>query len=140
MSSDVPAGAYVFDPLPPGVYSVTYQRAGSTPQTRLVDLSAGQQLELDDVQLEKQARITGVVMKDGVGAAGIGVVVYRFSSYPNEVLTSTTTGPGGTFEIVGLDAPETYLLEFQVPADGPVVKSTVVFLRPDETVDLAIGL
>jgi hypothetical protein len=140
ISSDEPPGAYVFDALPPGAYTLTYRRAGSTPQTLLVDLAAGQRLELDDVQLEQQARITGVVTRDGVGESGVGVVVHRLNDYPGGVVTSTTTGPGGVFEIIGLEAPETYVVDFQVPAGGQVATSREVFLRPDDVIHLEVEL
>ena len=140
ISSDEPAGAYGFDELPPGAYTMSFRRAGSTPQTLLIDLAAGQDLQLEDITLEQQARVTGVVSRDGVGEAGVGIVVYRASEYPGTVVTAVTTGAGGVFEIVGLDAPETYILEFQVPAGGPVAGSKTVFLRPGETVEVDFDL
>ncbi len=139
-SSDQPPGAYRFDDLPPGAYTITYARAGSRPQTLLVDLQAGQELELETIELEAQAGISGQVVRDGVPEAGVGVVVYTLDGYPNEVAAQTVTAPGGTFDIVGLDAPQSYIVEFQVPAGGPVVTSQTLFLRAGETVDLEVEL
>lgn len=140
ISSDEPPGAYGFASLTPGAYTMTFQRAGSSPQTLLIDLAAGQHLVLDDIALEQQAVVQGKVTRGGVGEAGVGVVVYRASQYPDNVVAATTTGAGGVYEIVGLDAPETYILEFQVPAGGPVAGSRSVFLRPGETVTVDFGL
>lgn len=140
LTADRPAGTYRFDEIPPGAYTLTFRRIGSTPQTLLIDLAAGQQLQIPPVALERQARITGVVRRQGIGEAGIGVVVFRFDDFPADETASTITGAGGSFEVVGLDAPETYLVEFRVPAGGPVVGSRTVFLLPGETVDLQVDL
>lgn len=139
-TSDDPLGAYVFDRLPAGVYTLTYRRAGSTVQTLLVDLPAGTDRTLDDVRLEQQAAITGVVREDGVGQSDVGVLVYRADDYPDGVTASTITGTGGTFSIDGLDAPESYIVEFRVPAGGSAVASRTVELRPGETVELEVDL
>lgn len=139
-SSDQPPGAYRFDGLPPGAYTITYARAGSRPQTLLVDLQAGQNVELAAIELEARAGISGRVVRDGVAEAGVGVVVYTLDGFPNQVVTQTVTAPGGTFEIVGLDAPQSYIVEFQVPAGGPVVTSRTLFLGAGETIDLEVEL
>ena len=140
VSSDDPAGAYVIDRIPAGVYTLTFRRAGSTAQTLLVDLSPGEELALDPVRLEEQAIVTGTVRRNNVGASDVGVLVYRAESYPSGLVTSTVTGPGGRYTIVGLDAPESYIIEFQVPAGGPVAGSRVVVLQPDETFTLDVDL
>lgn len=139
ISADRPAGTFGFDELPPGAYTITFSRVGSAPQTLLVDLVAGEQRELAPITLEAQARITGVVRRSGVGEAGIGVLAYRFEDFPGDPAARTVTGAGGSFELVGLDAPETYLVEFQIPAGGQVAGSRTVFLLPGETVDLQVG-
>lgn len=139
-SSDRPAGAYGFDDLPPGAHTITFERAGSQSQTLLVDLDAGENLELDPVELEPQAGISGRVVRDGVPEAGVGVVVYALDGYPNEVVAETVTEAGGTFQIIGLDAPQSYIVEFQVPAGGPVVTSRTLFLGSGESIDLEVEL
>ena len=58
--------------------------------------------------------------------------VYRIGDYPNRVAFATVSDANGRYEVIGLDAPETYVIEFQVPAGGPVQSSTRVFLRPGE--------
>lgn len=138
LSSDLPPGAYGFDELPPGAYTITYRRAGSSAQTLLVDLAAGQDLRLADVALEDQARITGTVRIDGVGRSGLGVRVYTLEGYPGTEVASTVTGAGGTFELVGLDGPQDYVVEFEVPEGGEVVESRTVFLEAGATVELQV--
>lgn len=140
VTSHFPAGAWVFDRIPPGAYTLTFSRPGSSPQTLLVDLSPGEDLALDDIRLEAQARVVGVVTRNGVGASDVGVVVYRARSYPEGVVAETVTGADGRFEVLGLDAPETYIIDFQVPAGGAVAESREVFLQPDETTELQVDL
>lgn len=140
ISGDDPPGAYGFADLPPGAYTITFSRVGSRSQTLLVDLVAGQNLVLPDVQLEPQATIRGIVVRGGVGEPGVGVDVFTLEGYPLTPSASTVTGPGGTFEIIGLDAPDTYVVEFRVPAGGAVVGSVTTFLQSGETVDVEFEL
>lgn len=139
-TSDRPIGAYGFDDLPPGPYTITYSRPGSESQTLLVDLVAGEDRVLPVITLAAQARFTGRVTRSGVGEAGVGVVALPLATYPGVVAAQTVTGPGGEFTIVGLDAPQTYVIEFQAPAGGPVVASETRFLAPGETIDLEVDL
>jgi uncharacterized membrane protein len=140
ISSDAPLGAYGFDRVPPGAYTLTFRRAGSTPQTLLIDLRAGETVTAPRIQLEEQARITGVFTRDGVGEAGVGVTIYTQGGYPGSAVRTTITGAGGVFTVEALDAPQTYIVEFQVPAGGPPVGSETVFLRPGEAVNVEFDL
>lgn len=130
ITADVPTGAFRFDQLPPGAYTLTFQRTGSTPQTLFVELAAGESRAVPDVVLEPQARITGTVTSDGLPLPNVGVRVFRIGDYPNRVTATAVTNQNGRFTIIGLDAPETYVVEYQVPAGGPVQASQQVFLRP----------
>jgi len=137
-TADQPAGRYGFDDLPPGAYTLTFRRPGSSPQTLLVDLQAGERREVRPIDLEAQARVVGVFRRAGVPEAGAQVVAYTQAGFPNEVVASTVTRAGGVFELVGLDAPETYIIEFQVPPGTPLAGSETVFLRPGQTVELEV--
>jgi Carboxypeptidase regulatory-like domain len=132
LSADISTGAYRFDGLPPGAYTVSFSRVGSTPQTLFVELAAGDSKSLADILLEPQARIVGTLTANSLPAANVGVKVYRIGDYPNVVAFSTVSDANGHYQVIGLDAPETYVIEFQVPAGGPVQSSTRVFLRPGE--------
>ena len=132
LSADISTGAYRFDGLPPGAYTVSFSRIGSTPQTLFVELAAGDATSLADILLEPQARIVGTLTSNSLPAANVGVKVYRIGDYPNTVAFSTVSDANGHYQVIGLDAPETYVIEFQVPAGGPVQSSTRVFLRPGE--------
>lgn len=132
ISADIPTGAFRFDNVAPGAYTLTFRRAGSTPQTLFVELKAGDDKVLPDISLERQARITGTVTTNGVPTPNVGVRAYKIADYPNVVAQVTITGADGKFELVGIDAPETYVIAFQVPAGGEVRKTVTVFLRPGE--------
>ena len=141
LTADRPEGRFRFDGLPPGSYTLSFSRVGSSPQTLLVDLVAGQDLALDTVELEAQARITGVVTRAGIESADVGVQAYKLSDYPSVAALTVVTRADGTFELIGIDAPETYVIEFRVPAGGPVAGSRTVFLPAGRTVDLGeVGL
>jgi hypothetical protein len=130
ITADVPTGAFRFDGLPPGAYTVSFSRVGSTPQTLFVELAAGERRTVADVVLEPQARISGTVTGDGLPMPNVGVRVFRLGDYPNVVTATAVTNQNGIFSVIGLDAPETYVVEYQVPAGGPVQASQQVFLRP----------
>jgi hypothetical protein len=136
LTADVPAGRFRFDALPPGSYTLSFSRVGSSPQTILVDLTAGQTLSLATVELEAQARFVGVVERAGVPAADVGVQAYKLSEYPSIASATVISRADGSVEIVGIDAPETYVIEFRVPAGGPVAGSQTVFLPAGRTIDI----
>lgn len=133
ITADIITGAFRFDRIPPGAYTLTFSRVGSSPQTLFVELRAGDDRVIDDVYLERQARIEGqVTTTDGNGLPNVGVRIYRLGQYPNVVAATTVTDASGNFTVVGLDAPETYVIEYQVPAGGPVRSSRQIFLRPGQ--------
>ncbi|MGA1747383.1 MAG: carboxypeptidase regulatory-like domain-containing protein [Ilumatobacteraceae bacterium] len=136
LTADEPAGEFHFASLPPGSYTLSFSRVGSSPQTILVDLTAGQTLSLATVELEAQARFVGVVERAGVPAADVGVQAYKLSEYPSTASATVISQADGSFEIVGIDAPETYVIEFRVPAGGQVAGSQTVFLPAGRTIDI----
>jgi hypothetical protein len=133
VTADVPTGAYRFDNVPPGAYTLTFSRAGSTPQTMFVELAAGEDRQMPDVYLEPQARITGQVTSNGLPVPLVEIRIYKLSQYPAVPVMTAITDPTGHYDVIGLDAPETYVVEFRYPLGGPVVASQQVFLRPGQS-------
>ena len=88
------------------------------------------------MELEAQARFIGKVQRAGVDAADVGIQAYKLSEYPSVASATVISKSDGSFEIVGIDAPETYVIEFRVPAGGPVAGSQTVFLPAGRTVDI----
>lgn len=138
-TADDPVGAYRLDRLPAGVYTITVARPGSTVQTLQVELAAGQDRRIGDIALETQAVVRGVVRRDGVPVLDIEVIVHRSQEYPSNPLVTTTTDADGRFTLVGLDAPQRYVLDFRTPG-GEVVRSERVDLAPGEQVVLEVDL
>ena len=137
LTANTPAGRFQFDALPAGAYTLTFSRVGSTPQTILIDLAAGQALTVATVALEPQARITGTVTRFGVATADVGVLVSRLEDYP-ETVAVVVTGADGTFEVVGISAPETYIVSYFLPIGAAApIDSETVFLEAGET--LSVG-
>lgn len=140
VTADSPTGAFRFDGIVPGAYTITLSRVGSSSQTVFVELAAGEARTLPDIFLEPQARITGRITTNGIATANIGVRVYRLADYPNLPVAVTATDNLGNFSIIGLDAPETYVIEYQVPAGGAVRTSKQVFLQPGAQGDGSLAL
>jgi len=138
ITADVPAGQFRFDNLPPGSYTLSFSRVGSSPQTLLVDVTAGPPVTIGPVEIEAQARITGEVKRAGVPTADVGVQAYRLADYPSTAAATTLTAADGSFTIIGVDAPETYVIEFRVPAGGPVAESRTVFLPAGQTLTMGV--
>ncbi|MFT5221756.1 MAG: hypothetical protein ACI867_000050 [Glaciecola sp.] len=136
LGDENPLGKYVFDRLPPGAYTLTYRRVGSTPQTIHVNLVAGDQRILESVVLEKQATVKGVLFRNRQPSAGAGVLIYRARDYPEGLVASTVTADDGSFLVTGLDAPESYVIDFHIPAEGEVAGSEKIFLNPGQDGDL----
>lgn len=130
-----PTGMFQLQNLPPGPYTVTFDRVGSTPQTLFVELVASQQLRIPDIFLEPQARIGGRVTRNGLPVSNVGVKIYLAANYPQVAEATVFTDASGDYTVVGLVAPETYIVEFQYPAGGQIVASQEIFLRPGTAVD-----
>ena len=134
-TAHIPTGNFQLDAIPPGPYTITFSRIGSTPQTLFVELSAAQNLTIADVHLEPQARITGTVTRGALAVSNVGVKIYKAAQYPLIPAATTFTNAVGQYSVIGLVAPETYIIEFQYPAGGQIVASQQVFLRPGVVVD-----
>lgn len=134
-TAHIPTGNFQLDEIPPGPYTITFSRIGSTPQTLFVELSAAQNLTIADVYLEPQARITGTVTRGALAVSNVGVKIYKAAQYPLVPAATTFTNAVGQYSVIGLVAPETYIIEFQYPAGGQIVASQQVFLRPGVVVD-----
>ncbi len=138
LTADLPTGAYRFDNLAPGGYTITFSRLGSTPQTVFVEVAAGDERDLPDVYLEPQASITGQVTEGTLGRANITIRVYPIAQYPFVPVATGVTDNQGNFRITGLAAPETYIVEFV--DNGEVRSSQQVFLQPGDSTSASARL
>lgn len=141
-SASEPAGEYELTGLPPGTYSVSFQRSGSVATVLQVTLRAGDNQRLDAL-LQPRARISGTVFvstgeESQVSPANGAVVrLFRTSGFPGEPLAETTTDEQGRFVFEDLDAPESYVLDFATGPGEPAQQSVSIVLAPGESLDLA---
>lgn len=127
------AGAYHFDNVPPGTYTVTVSRHGTRPTSQIVQLVAGDVVD-KNLTVALPISICGTVVNSSHSNApvpAVQVVLYRASSYPtNPVATVQTnaldaTTPGG-FCFTDIDAPENYILQVDYPTPGAAYSTTPV--------------
>lgn len=118
VSAHVPAGRYEIGAIPPGTYTVTFDRSGSQPRAVLVELGPGEVRNLD-VTMEPQASISGTVRRpnpdpseDPLGVVGVTVRLYRLATYPSAPIATRLTDDEGNYTFDGLDAPDNYIVEF----------------------------
>jgi 5-hydroxyisourate hydrolase-like protein (transthyretin family) len=134
-------GAYEFDHLPPGTYTVTVSARGARPTSQIVPLVAGQRQPLD-LTLAAPASIHGTVYDvNGKPVPHAEVRLYLTTQYPNTSVATVEADAGGGYSFDNLDAPQNYVVEYDYPAgSAPRASSTVtlqestslqVDLRPD---------
>ena len=135
--SDVPAarrGAFRFDAVPPGAYTLTVTRPGSPTQTLLVNTTSRPGFSFDfatdsllgtgaaygPIVVQPQAVITGrIVPFDGfVGARDYTVDVFTPETIGIPLVDPIRTSLDGSFTIRGLTAPGRYVLQFQDRTTG----------------------
>ena len=91
-TADAPAGTYGFANLPPGAYTITFQRTGSPDLTLAITLVPGPNPQ-PDAALELPSGITGQVRVNGLPFAGAELRIYLLSpsgpAYPFNPPTAT---------------------------------------------------
>jgi len=110
-------GLFRFDNIPPGAYTVTVERPGSTSQTLLVNTAVvgGLSPAMLDVRLDRPAVIGGRIrLHLGFGGTRqFNVAAFTVDGVGGTPLASTTTDSAGLFTLRGLPAPGSYVLEFE---------------------------
>ncbi len=142
-NGSVAVGDYVVDGLDPGTYTVTFTRSGTRANSKIVVLTAAQQLDLP-MLLEAPAGIEVTVRHAGGGSvAGLAVLLYRASEYgtaAQPVLVGTTDA-SGAYDFVDVDAPENYIVEVRTTVDGAVLAtSEPITLKASQIASLPITI
>ncbi|MDQ1685445.1 MAG: hypothetical protein QOC82_2182 [Frankiaceae bacterium] len=148
---DAHAGAYHFENIPPGTYTVTVSRHGTRPTSQIVQLVAGQVL-YKNLTVALPISICGTVVNASHSNApvpDVQVVLYRSSSYPtNPVATMQTESANSTtpghFCFNDVDAPENYIVQVDYPTPGAAYSTTSVpvdgtAVVPDLTITVKDG-
>ena len=148
LPSDQPEGrrgAFRFDNVPPGAYTLTVTRPGSPAQTILVNTTSRPAFSFDfatdrlpgataaygPIRIESPAVITGRIVPFAgfSGARAYDIRVFRSEALGVPVIAPLRTDLEGRFSIGGLEAPGRYVLEFTDRITGQVHRI------PDRTVN-----
>jgi Carboxypeptidase regulatory-like domain len=141
-SASVPAswcGQYRIEQVPPGTYTLTVAvGAGTTPQSKVVTLTAGQTAR-EDVLLGAPASLTGtLVTTTGKALPNWTVFLYTDDGYPAKVERTTTTDKDGFFRLTGLDAGD-YVVAVGAGGDpSGAVKTVSVRIQPSDAKNISI--
>jgi len=122
------AGAYHFDNVPPGTYTVTVSRHGTRPTSQIVQLVAGDVVD-KNLTVALPITICGTVENASHSNApvpAVQVVLFRSASYPTKSTATIQTDSSGRFCFSDVDAPENYIVEVDYPTAGAAYSTTSV--------------
>lgn len=111
-------GQFEIDGVPPGTYTLSVNRRGTSPTSTIVTLTAGEVRTYNPV-LAAPASISGVVKTaDGAPRPGWVVQLYLASQYPAVIARTVTTDSAGHYLLADVDAPQSYVIEARPTASG----------------------
>lgn len=127
-SASVPAaraGQFEVSGVPPGTYTLSVSRRGTSPSSTIITLNAGDVRVYNPV-LAAPAQLSGIVQTSGGEIrAGWEVRLYLATQYPTVVTRTTTTGSDGSYKFSDVDAPQSYVIEVRpTPASAPQASVT----------------
>jgi hypothetical protein len=139
-TADDPLGAYGFSDLPPGAYTITFQRTGSPDLTLALTLASGTNPQ-PDARIEAPSGIYGQVRVNGEPFAGAELRIYLLSptgpAYPfNPPTAIAMSDAQGNYSAVGIPAGQ-YLVDLYVNGQiqPPSKQAAVTPGTPTEHVD-----
>jgi 5-hydroxyisourate hydrolase-like protein (transthyretin family) len=126
-------GRFRLENLPPGTYTVSVNRRGTSPTSTIMTLRAGQAAAYDPV-LSAAASITGLVRGTDGGPlrAGWTVELYQAAQYPGVVTATTKTDSSGRFTFDSVDAPQAYVIVVRPTSGSAQAASRTVQIEPSE--------
>lgn len=140
-SASVPKrGAYRFENVPPGTYTLsTSTSSGTTPKSEVVTLAAGQTVENKLITLPAPASISGTVVCCTTGSEAVpgprqgwSVFLYLRDEYPGNVRARVETGQNGSYSFDDVDAG-TYVLAAGPTSDPASATNTVtITVQPSQ--------
>ncbi len=103
-------GHFRIESIPPGTWTVSVSRPGTSPTSTILTLRAGDVRGYRPV-LAAPASITGTVIgSDSTPRSHWVVQLYVASYYPNVINYSTTTDAQGNYSFPDVDAPQAYVI------------------------------
>ncbi|MCW2540393.1 MAG: carboxypeptidase regulatory-like protein [Frankiales bacterium] len=134
-SASVPTargGQYEIDGVPPGTYTLSVNRRGTSPTSTIVTLAAGDVHVFNPV-LAAAARISGVIRTaNGQARPGWEVRLYLATQYPTVVYKTVTTDSSGAFSFDDVDAPQSYVVEARPTDQSAPQGSSTVQIEPSQ--------
>ena len=111
-------GQFEIDGVPPGTYTLSVNRRGTSPTSTIITLAAGEVRVYNPV-LAAPAQISGVVATAG-GQVRPGwlVQLYLASQYPTVIARTVTTDSAGRYVLPDVDAPQSYVIEARPTASA----------------------
>lgn len=133
-------GQFEIDGVPPGTYTLSVNRRGTSPTSTIITLGAGEVRVYNPV-LAAPARISGVVATaDGQLRPGWVVQLYLASQYPTVITRTVTTDSAGRYVLADVDAPQSYVIEARPTASAAAQGSVTRQINASEqlTVDIPV--
>ena len=111
-------GQFEIGGVPPGTYTLSVNRRGTSPTSTIITLGAGEVRVYNPV-LAAPAQISGVVATaDGRLRPGWHVYLYLASQYPTVIARTATTDSAGRYVLADVDAPQSYVIEARPTASA----------------------
>ncbi len=133
-------GRFEIDGVPPGTYTLSVNRRGTSPTSSIITLGAGEVRVYNPV-LAAPARISGVVATaDGHPRPGWVVQLYLATQYPTVITRTATTDSAGRYVLADVDAPQSYVIEARPTASAAAQGSVTRQINASEqlTVDIPV--
>jgi len=125
-------GEFAFSNVPPGVYTLTASRTGSSDSVVLVTVEAGVPVIPAELRLAAQARINGQVQNNVDGCSLIArlFLLDNFGGeWEQEVLVRN-----GTYEFLAVEAPQDFLISVSRANSEKILGTTQASSRPSVVV------
>ena len=133
-------GQFEIAGVPPGTYTLSVNRRGTSPTSTIVTLTAGEVRVYNPV-LAAPAQISGSVStEDEQPRPGWVVQLYLASQYPTVVTRTVTTDSSGRYVFSDVDAPQSYVIEVRPTASAAPQGSVTREIDASEqlTVDITV--
>ena len=131
-------GQFEIDGVPPGTYTLSVNRRGTSPTSTIITLAAGEVRTYNPV-LAAPAQISGVVKTvDGQLRPGWVVQLYLASQYPTVIARTVTTDSAGRYVLADVDAPQSYVIEARPTASAAAQGSVTRQINASEQLNADI--
>ena len=131
-------GQFEITGVPPGTYTLSVNRRGTSPTSTIITLSAGEVRVYNPV-LAAPAQISGVVSTvDGQVRPGWQVQLYLANQYPTVIARTVTTDSAGRYVLPDVDAPQSYVIEARPTASAAAQGSVTREIDASEQLNVDI--